>query len=270
MYNLYMANSLSKSAFLRNTNGLEDYVVGEEYKIIRDKLQERRFTVGDTGVTYRVINHWEQKGLIPEGFRQTDKGWRKFSFVEMVWFEVLDQFRDFGVSLEDLKDIKDAVLDWNKKSKSYPLFEFYIVKAFLSEDDPYVLHFSDGNSAIGTLADIEVNKIFFGSRSVIQVSLKAVLENIGFSVTKQGLLMDISDPEFDLISAVRDENVTKVVIKNKKGKMHEIETSEMIAENPDLRSITKEIVDSETFADVIMKFSGGRAQSVEVKKKKRL
>jgi DNA-binding transcriptional MerR regulator len=265
-----MVNAVSKNVFLRNTNGLEDYIAGDEYKIIREKLQERRFTVGDTGVTYRVINHWEEKGLIPEGFRQTDKGWRKFSFVEMVWFEVLDQFRDFGFSLEDLKDIKDAVLDWNEKTKSYPLFEFYVVKAFLSEDDPNILHFSDGNSAIGTLADIEVNKIFFGSRSVAQVSLKAILQNLGFSVTKQGLLMNISDPEVDLISAVRDEDVSKVVIKNKKGKIHEIETSEMIAENPNLRSITKEIEDSDTFADVIMKFSGGKAQSVEVKKKKRM
>ena len=67
-------------------------------------LNEQRLTVKDTGVNYRVINHWDEKGIIRFS-RAGEAGNRKFSFIDFIWIKVVNELRSFGVKLPVIQKI---------------------------------------------------------------------------------------------------------------------------------------------------------------------
>lgn len=75
-----------------------------------EPITEQRLTVKDTGINYRVINHWDNKGLIRFG-RNSKEGNRKFSFVDFIWIKVVNELRSFGVQLPLIKKIADDVYE---------------------------------------------------------------------------------------------------------------------------------------------------------------
>jgi|GEM_PF-880447 len=75
-----------------------------------DPITEQRLTVRDTGINYRVINHWDNKGLIRFG-RKSKEGNRKFSFVDFIWIKVVNELRSFGVQLPVIKKMADDVYE---------------------------------------------------------------------------------------------------------------------------------------------------------------
>jgi DNA-binding transcriptional MerR regulator len=78
----------------------------ELYEIITDE----RLSVRDTGINYRVINHWDEKGLIRFA-RNSKEGNRRFSFVDFIWIKVVNELREFGVSLPDIQKISKDVYE---------------------------------------------------------------------------------------------------------------------------------------------------------------
>jgi len=73
-------------------------------------ITEKKFMVKDTGINYRVINHWDAKGLIHFG-RNSKEGNRRFSFADFVWIKVVDELRSFGVQLSVIKKLADDVYE---------------------------------------------------------------------------------------------------------------------------------------------------------------
>ncbi|MYD87022.1 MAG: MerR family transcriptional regulator [Cenarchaeum sp. SB0669_bin_11] len=75
---------------------------------------DQTYTAADlkraAGLSYRQINEWDQKGVLPET-RSGDAGWRKFSprdiFALMVCSEIR---RQFGVPVESLKWVRACML----------------------------------------------------------------------------------------------------------------------------------------------------------------
>ena len=76
----------------------------EIYEIITKNI----LTVKDTGIRYRVINHWDEKGLLRFS-RKVEEGNRKFSLVDFVWIKVVDELREFGLKIPEVKRIADEI-----------------------------------------------------------------------------------------------------------------------------------------------------------------
>src|SRR5438105_2733144 len=75
-----------------------------------DLYLEPRYTVKDTSQSYRSINHWSEMGLVG-GMRFKDSGWRKFSFVELAWIEIISELRSFGLPIQSIQNLKEDLLD---------------------------------------------------------------------------------------------------------------------------------------------------------------
>lgn len=59
----------------------------------------------DLPVSYRQINHWNEKGILME---KTQPGkWREFSFMEYVWLLMVVKLREWGIGLQEIKRIRD-------------------------------------------------------------------------------------------------------------------------------------------------------------------
>jgi DNA-binding transcriptional MerR regulator len=73
-------------------------------------LNEERLSAKDTGVNYRVISHWDEKGIIRFS-RENKEANRKFSFIDFVWIKVVNELRSFGVSLPIIQKIASEIYE---------------------------------------------------------------------------------------------------------------------------------------------------------------
>lgn len=71
-------------------------------------IHERRFSLKEVGVTYRWISHWHKKELLIGNYEEGK--WRKFDLIEYVWLKMIIQMRNFNVSLETIKRIKNNLI----------------------------------------------------------------------------------------------------------------------------------------------------------------
>jgi DNA-binding transcriptional MerR regulator len=67
------------------------------------------FVIQDIGVSSRIMNHWNEKGLMPLKLRIENSTYR-FNFTELIWFNVVKELREFGFSLKKIKDIRMILL----------------------------------------------------------------------------------------------------------------------------------------------------------------
>ncbi|MFO0357573.1 MAG: MerR family transcriptional regulator [Sphingobacteriaceae bacterium] len=88
--------------------------LAELYEVIN----EERLSAKDTGINYRVINHWDEKGIIRFG-RENKEHNRKFSFTDFIWIKVVDELRSFGVRIEAIKKVADDIFE------NVPMKELY-------------------------------------------------------------------------------------------------------------------------------------------------
>ena len=90
---------------------LEEFIDGASLGKLAELYEEitkEHLPVGDTGIPYRVINHWDEKGLI-HFKRHSKAGSRRFSFADFIWIQLVAELRSFGVSLPVIKEIASDI-----------------------------------------------------------------------------------------------------------------------------------------------------------------
>lgn len=266
-----LVKELRSRIFLARGDGFDedyyDYLDDNAHKPLKQSLRERRFSVGETDVAYRVINYWEEKRLLPK--RGKDEGWRKFSFVELIWLKVIQRLRNYGIPISTIKATKKNVMRWDDDLNTYPVFEYYIVKALASTTDPYVVVLPDGRGDIGSSREVEAYKSNFSSTDAVLISLKSILSELGLSPVRPEPLLALSKEEVELIHAIRYGGHKEIRIEAPASKLRKIKTIEVHPEKPMLGDIERELKDSEAYAEVIIKYEKGRRQSAQVRKTKR-
>jgi len=226
------------------------------------------FTAGQMPVSYRVLNHWCNAGLLPDGI-VSDGTWRKMTFVERVWIGIVSHLRDFGVPLEKIFKAKKDIMIFDKKCNGYVMFEYYISKAISSTDDPYFIMLSDGTADIGNTNEIELNKIDNDPFDMILISIKSVLKSLGEKAYTSKPLVGLNEEEMKIFEAIRSENNEELFIKLQNGRIIETNKTKSKHGKPKISDILSEIKKNKDYADVIIKFQDGVPEMVKVSKKHR-
>ena len=73
-------------------------------------LHEPLFITPDTGITARVITHWDHEGLI-ENRREEGQRWRRLSLIEFIWFRIIDELRKAGTKIPTLRLVREYLLN---------------------------------------------------------------------------------------------------------------------------------------------------------------
>lgn len=73
------------------------------------KLKERIIPLSATSVTPRIFYHWRRKGIIDYPISKEGREWVKLNMFEYVWICVCVILRNYGVSLANIKEIKDEI-----------------------------------------------------------------------------------------------------------------------------------------------------------------
>jgi DNA-binding transcriptional MerR regulator len=85
-------------------------------------ISEERFLIKDLDIPYRQINNWDEKGVISFS-RKITEGWRKFSFVELIWIKMVNEFRNFGIPLEIISKVKKEIFQGISMKEIFTLID---------------------------------------------------------------------------------------------------------------------------------------------------
>jgi DNA-binding transcriptional MerR regulator len=105
-------------------------------------LNEEHLSAKDTGVNYRVISHWDDKGIIRFKRQKKDSN-RKFSFIDFIWIKIVNELRSFGVKLPVIQKIAEDIyqpLPMEEALDSLSV-NLDLLKDFESEDKEGFLNF---------------------------------------------------------------------------------------------------------------------------------
>lgn len=247
-----------------------NYQSDELYQVWRSWAKRQIFNSGEIVATYRVLHHWEQKKLLPDGVPTAGGKWRKFTPVEAAWLKVVNRLREFGVPLDKIATVKEYVMVWDNKTYSYPLAEFHLVTAIFTAYDPYVVVFLDGSAVLANSVQIEKMKIVGAGNDMLLISLKSIAKEMKLPITRPTELKPLFEGESELLSRVRDKSNGEVIARKKKRKIVEIETTTVFPDVTKLSQVRRALKNSREYAEVSIKLEEGREQSFQVKKKKKI
>ena len=71
-------------------------------------INQECFTLKDTGLSQRVINHWDKEGLLPDSSR-VEGQWRRFSFADFIWIKFVEELRMVGLPLPVIKHVREGL-----------------------------------------------------------------------------------------------------------------------------------------------------------------
>jgi DNA-binding transcriptional MerR regulator len=70
----------------------------------------RQFIMKDLGLTSRVFNHWIMTGLVTSTSKVGDYRY-EFSFVELLWFNIVKELREYGFPLGKIKVVYQSLME---------------------------------------------------------------------------------------------------------------------------------------------------------------
>ena len=77
-----------------------DYYMTDKISSYRKKVNEPIHRINTNDVSFRTLNHWEQKGLIEIERGEDGGGWRKYSLLDNIWLYIITELRKFNYSIE--------------------------------------------------------------------------------------------------------------------------------------------------------------------------
>ena len=184
------------------------------------QFNQQTYTIGEEKLSSRVLNHWYQSGIITDD-RIDNKGWKKFSFSEIVWIRIVIKLRKFGLDLQRIKKVKEQIDYYNTKdSKSKcPLLDFYMLVAITSTIPIKFIVFESGQAEIVKQSDIDIaNQLNLINEDFISIDINKLLDKV---LTKKKVKADYfnsiktsDNPLFtQLEESLSKNNIQSVTIK---------------------------------------------------------
>jgi hypothetical protein len=84
-----------------------EYLRMEEKYSIGEQLRKVQFKVAQAPLSYRQINELSKDAVLKDD-RENEKGWRKFSFLGLVFLHVVAELKSYGVRHEQLKQLTEC------------------------------------------------------------------------------------------------------------------------------------------------------------------
>lgn len=212
-----------------------------------DGIYKPILKVNDLGISYRTINNWEANDIMLSE-RSNNRDWHKFSFVDYVWLNLVQELRHLGFPLSKIKMLKEflnVIIDEEAlysierresrvHSKSIHLSRLVLLLADIifnknhiallcnKEGGFYIYndqHVKEGRSGVD-LSQFQFNN--FISISLTDVIIKFLL-NVKIEAIEESKILD--NELLSLVMAVRNHEVSQLVFYLNDDEKIQIETS---------------------------------------------
>jgi len=223
-----------------------------------------------TGLTYRQINDWQSKGVLPDK-RKSNKKWRTFTSKELFAMMVCKEIRDkFGVPLESLNFIKRCMLKKEALHFNYAfdmmlnygfaiylltdLKDTFIMDTDLDMQDLFKLGFFRGDDPEQYIF-LKINPLINKMLEINNLPQLKINRKIYESIMEATLQRNISSQEKEVLELIRNKSFKRVTVHIKDGNMFQVDTEEELADglknknNEDLL----DIIDSNKYQSITIK-----------------
>jgi DNA-binding transcriptional MerR regulator len=230
---------------------------GNKIKHVTNILTEKKFTIKNTDTSYRAINHWSSLGLLDDNRLGENKGWRKFSVVDLVWLKALAEFRKFGMGLDKIKVGYESLKEFDR------LLEFGVFTAIM-RNAMYLVIFSDGYIELANRETLSAGESLglLQDSSYLVISINNCLKNIFPNNDLRPHLnnFQLSEKEISILSALRTGGYDEINIHKKNGDVDRIDTK-----TTHMGEIGKlsDILNTVTNGDFVIKKKDGKISFVE-------
>lgn len=172
-----------------------------------------KFSIQNEDANYRFINYLTSTGLLDDRREITGKGWRKFSYVECIYLNIVVTLRKFGLKVDELKPIYELFsqsYDNQERAMYLGLSWLDILIAVHAGEEMEILIEEDGQ----VLVCDPITMRLFGTRAAegsLRVSLSTMVNQLRTANGIQPIEIKhsfgdftLSDAEVDTIIAMRD------------------------------------------------------------------
>lgn len=216
-------------------------------------LNEPKFTAKNSSLSYRQINNLFNDGMLPDN-RYNARAWRKFSYRELMYLEIVSELKAYGLEYDQYEDLKDAFFGKGKGQS-----EMAIGLVLLQEQ--IILTLNQENQA--TFYDTANFQMFGGNLvSFLLINLNELsnklLLKVGYNktISYHGLMEEFLQPdrslnakEIELLGIIRSKDYKNIEIKTKEGKIELVTTDKVVKGHLTPKQITDLII-SQNYADI--------------------
>lgn len=200
------------------------------------QLNEKKFGIPQ-GLSYRIINHWSELGLIDED-RAIERGWRKFSTVEILWLAIIYELRKFGFSSGNILRVKQNIGPHSQ------LLAYYFVESLLNKPSISILIAEDGASDVAKEAEIIYKKMGVDlNKHHIRLNFNSLVQGFFRDIDmspKQIFWSPLREDEKKLLKLISMGNFEYIKITFRNNKIKIIDVTEKLDANRSIIDILKD------------------------------
>ena len=128
-----------------------DFVLTQNYIPLKTDLNKIMYSLNKNRHSSKNIIMWEQYGLINDN-RKKGKGWKKYSFSECVWIDLIKKLKCYGFRIKTLHPIKSMFSEVKDHANisQFPLLDFYIKLILCDYKQIFLLADDSGNAILIT------------------------------------------------------------------------------------------------------------------------
>jgi len=209
--------------------GYADYSVSQVKTGMTTTLNNKDRKISNYDFTYRIINHWEKNGLINSN-RENNKGWRRYSIMNMVWLFIIKELRSFGVSLDQILAVKAHLTEDSTEYSDFPQLEYYVSLTLVNKP-VFLLIFPNGEAHCLSEKEYQLNREFSSQNNHIQINLNNIVQLIIPEYNLKPNFKDVSELNFDerkVIQLLRLGNYDEIDLTLEEGQYNKLEDVEGI------------------------------------------
>lgn len=204
----------------------------------------------------RVIGHWVKEGVI-SGVQKHEGGWYYFDRTESVWIDIVTQLREFGLSLQKLKKIREQL--FAEIQIGFRLIDFALMHSVLRT--PYIMIVNtDGNIKLTTVklySDI-VGKETLPPHIAFNFFhlAKEIFPNNKLDVisSNPNKLSDLTTDEMKILYYIRTGDYKEIKIIMKQGEVYLLETERDVP----LNNKIIDIINNAAYQDITIKVNDSK------------
>lgn len=221
---------------------------------INEKVLSNQYT--ESGA--RVINLWIKDGLMDDE-RDESQRWHRFSLIEVIWINIIEELRDIGFNKEKIKKVKDQLLlPIEGVDSKYPYLEFHLISSILYHRPFFILIDKEGNSNIlgldNYIAILQSEDILCHTVLSLDGLFKKLIGKIDQSKWTFTELFRLSREELELLSFIKLNNFKSIKVIRRNGKIDRFEGTEKL--NPRKRMI--DILNQGDYQNIEVKQENGK------------
>lgn len=246
---------LDKRAFEEN---LESYLSTAAFLEEFLEFEKSRKQVSQSS---RVLNNWAKLGII----NPPDKGKkRKLNKIDSIWLDLVSLLREFGLSLDKIKSIKEELFSPSLAESSFIALKYALIHSIVIE--PYILMVFF-NGTIKLLKKSEFQSVFSSDSNLaphinlnlLEIAMIEFPNNNFESLENNARISELSEKEMELLYFIRTGDFEEIKVRLEDNEIYLIESTSKLS--PNMRII--DLINEVKYQDIEIKIREGKTSLIK-------